>query len=92
MLVRRTKKNCKDLNIKNLGEYHNQNVHSIFENIRNKCLKRYDLDPAKCLLVPGLAWQAALKKTKIKLNIFTDIDVLLMVGKGIRVAICHSIY
>ena len=41
---------------------------------------------------PGLAWQAALKKTKVKINILTDIDMLLMVEKGIRGEICHSIY
>ena len=41
---------------------------------------------------PGLAWQVALKKTKVKINILTDIDMLLMVEKGIRGEICHSIY
>ena len=39
----------------------------VFENFRNMCLKIYDLDPAKCLSSPGLVWQAALKKTKVKL-------------------------
>ena len=38
----------------------------IFENI---CLEIYDLDPAKFVSPPGLAWQAALKKTKVKLDI-----------------------
>ena len=28
---------------------------------------------------PGLAWQAALKETKVKLDLLTDIDMLLMV-------------
>ena len=40
----------------------------------------------------GLAWQAASKKTKIKSNFLTDIDMLLMVEKGITGGICHSIY
>ena len=31
------------------------------------CLKIYELHPAKFLSAPGLAWQAALKKTKVKL-------------------------
>ena len=56
------------------------------------CLEIYELDPAKFLLAPGLAWQAALKKTKVKLNLLTDIDMLLMAGKGIGGGICHSIY
>ena len=41
---------------------------------------------------PGLAWQAAFKKTKVKLDLLTDINMLLMVEKGIRGGICHSIY
>ena len=56
------------------------------------CLEINELDPAKFLSVPGLAWQAALKKTKVKLDLLTDIDTLMMVEKGIRGGICHSIY
>ena len=33
-----------------------------FENFRNICLKIYELDPAKFLSAPGLAWQATFKK------------------------------
>ena len=40
----------------------------IFENFRNMCLDIYELDPAKYLLAPGLAWQVALKKSKVKLD------------------------
>ena len=61
-------------------------------NFRNMCHKIYELDPAKFFSAPGLAWQAALKKTKVKLDPITDIDILLMVEKGVRGAICHSIY
>ena len=32
---------------------------------------------------PELAWQAALKITKVKLDLLTDIDMILMVEKGI---------
>ena len=93
------KRVCKDFEIKNLGEYHDLYVQSntllladVFENFRNMCLEIYELDPAKFLSAPGLAWQAALKKTKVKLDLLTDIDMLLMVEKGIRGGICHSIY
>ena len=41
---------------------------------------------------PGLAWQAALKNTEVKLDLLTDIDTLLMVEKDIRGGICNSIY
>ena len=63
----------------------------VFENFRNMCFKIYELDPPKFLSAPRLTWQAALKKTKVKLDLLTDTDTLLMVKKGIRGGICHSI-
>ena len=52
----------------------------VFENFRNMCLEIYELDPAKLdLSAPGLTWQLAFKKTKVKLDLLTDIDMLLMV-------------
>ena len=91
------KKVCKDFEIKNLGEY-DLYVQSdtllladVLENFRNMCLKIYELDPAKFLSAPGLVWQVALIKTKVKLYILTDTDMMLMVEKGIRGGICHSI-
>ena len=62
-----------------------------FENVRNMCIDIYELNPAKFLLAPGLAWQAHLKKTEVKLDLLTDIDMLLILEKGIRGGICHSI-
>ena len=56
----------------------------VFGNFRNMCINICKLDPAKFLSVPGLAWQAALKKTKVKLDLLTDINMLLMVEKGTR--------
>ena len=51
----------------------------------------------KFLSCPGLAWQAALKKAEVirflkKLDLLTDIDMLLTVEKEIRGGICHSIH
>ena len=83
----------------NLVEYHNLYVQSdtllladVFENFRNTCLKVYELDPAHFLSLPGLAWQACLKKANVKLELLTDYDMLLMVEEGIRGGICHSIH
>ena len=73
----------KNLNNENLGEYHDLYVQSdtplladVFENFRKTCLKVYELDPAQFLSAPGLAWQACLKKTGVKLELLTDSDVI----------------
>ena len=85
--------------LNNLGDYHDLYVHSetllladVFENFRDMCLKEYELDPAHFLSLPGLAWQACLKKTNIELELLTDYNMLLMVEEGIRGGICHSIH
>ena len=84
---------------KNLGDYHDLYVQSdtllladVFENFRNMCIKVYELDPAQFLSAPGLVWQACLKKTEAKLDLVTDVDMLLMVEKGITGGIFHAIY
>ena len=41
---------------------------------------------------PALAWQGCLKKTEIKLQLLTDINMLLMVEKEIRGGIYHAIH
>ena len=65
---------CKDFEIRNLGEYRDFYLKSdallladVFENFRRMCLKIYHLYPVKLLLSPGWEWQAALKKTELKL-------------------------
>ena len=89
----------KNLSNKNLGDYHDLYVHSDtllfadgFESFRNTCIKVYELDPAHFLFAPGLPWQASLKKTEVKLELLTDVDMLLIVERGIRGGICHAIY
>ena len=85
------KRVCQDFEIKNLGEYHDLYLRSdvfllanVFESFRKMRLKVHELDPAKFFSAPWLAWQAALKKTRVELELLTDINMLLMVGKGIR--------
>ena len=55
------------------------------------CLEMYGLDPAQFVSAPGLAWQAVFKKTKAKLDLLTDIDMLSEVEKSIRSGTCHTI-
>ena len=64
----------------------------LFENLRNKCIEIYELDPAHYFSAPGLAWQACLKKTGVELELLTDIDMFLMVEKEIRGGIYHAIH
>ena len=56
-------RNCKDFEIKYLGEYHGLYLKSdallltdVFKNFRKIRLKNYNLDPAIFLSAPGLAW------------------------------------
>ena len=57
----------------------------VFENFRNKCLEIYELGPIYFVSAPGLAWQACLKKTGVKLELITDYDMLLWLKKGLGV-------
>ena len=62
----------------------------VFENFRKMCFKICHIDPVKFLSAPRLVWQAALKKTEVKLQLLIHIDKLSMVEKGIRGRICHA--
>ena len=64
----------------------------VFENIWDKCTEIYGLDPAHFVSPPGLAWQACSKITGVKLELLTDIDLLLMVEEWIRGGIYQAIY
>ena len=64
----------------------------VFENFRNKCIEIYKLDSTYSLSAPGLARQACLKKTEVKLELLTNLNMLLMVKKRIRGGICHAIH
>ena len=72
-----------------MGHYHDLYLKTefhlladVFENFRKKCLEYYGLDPAHYDTGPGLSWNAALKMTKINLELLDDIEMHLMVEKG----------
>ena len=84
--------------LKDLGEYHDVYLQSnvaqlsdVFENFRSLCLKEYELDPSYFVSTPGLAFETMLKCTKVKLELLTDIDMVLMVEKGIRGALTQVV-
>ena len=61
----------------------------VFENFRNECIEAYTLDYA-FLSAHWIACKTCLKKTIVKLELLTDIYMLMMVEKGIRGGICHA--
>ena len=86
-----TKRVSKDSKIRSLGDYHNLYIQTdtllladVFVNFQNVCLVIYAFDPAHFVSQPGLAWQAVLKKAKVKLDLLTDTDMLSIVEKSIR--------
>ena len=89
----------KEFGIRNLGEYYDLYLKTdvilltnVFEAFREVCLKNYGLDPVHFYTAPGLAWKACLKKTKIRLELLLDPDMLLMFKRGIRGGITQSIH
>ena len=72
-----------------MGDYHDLYLKTdvllladVFENFRKKCLEYYALDLAHYYTAPGLSWDAALKMTKVNLELLDDIEMHLMVEKG----------
>ena len=89
----------RDIGIRNLGEYHDLYLRTaiillanIFESFRKVCLDNYGLDPAHFYTAPGLAWQACLKKTGVRLELLLYPSMLLMVERGIRAGITQSVH
>lgn len=56
----------------------------IFENFRDNCIKMYEIDPAHYYTLPGYSWDCMLKHTQVQIELFTDIDKMLFVEKGVR--------
>ena len=56
----------------------------VMENFRKVCKTNYGLDPMWYYTAPGLAWDAALKLTGVELELISDPDMYLFVGKDIR--------
>ena len=82
-----------------MGDYHDLYVQTdtfllanVFEKFRDKCIELCGLDPSYFYSAPGLAWQACLKETDVKLELLTDYQMLLMIEKGIRGGMCQSVH
>ena len=64
----------------------------MFEAFRDTCLEHYKLDPAHFYTSPGLAWKACLRKTRVRLELLTDPNMLLMFERGIRGGITQVVH
>ena len=96
---RHAKRVYKEFKLENVGDYHDLYIQSdtllltdVFENFRNKCIETYELDPDHLLSAPRSEWQACLKKTGLKLQLLTHIDMSLIFEKVIRGGMCHAIH
>ena len=89
----------KKFRIRNLGEYHDLHLRTnvillanVFEAFRNTCLEHYSLDPVHFYTSPGLAWKACLRKTRVRLELLTNPDMLQMSERGIRGGITQAVH
>jgi len=80
-----------EFGINNLGEYSDLYLKTdvmlltdVFGAFRASTLKTYGLDPAHYYTLPGYTWDAMLKRTKVKIELMTDIDMTMFVERGIR--------
>ena len=92
----------KTINVSNVfkmntvGDYHDLYLKTnillladVFEKFIKTCLDYYGLDPCHYLSSPGLSWDAMLKMTEIKIDLFSDTDMHLFIEKGMRDAISY---
>ena len=70
---------------KTMDDYHDLYLKTdVFEKFINTCLKYYGLSLYHYFSSPGLSWDAMLKMTGIELELISDIDTYLFIGKGMR--------
>src|SRR6266516_3407872 len=76
--------------VQNMHEYHDLYLKTdtllladVFENFRQVSVANYDLDPCHYFTAPGLSLSACLKHTGVELELFTNIDQLLFIERGI---------
>jgi hypothetical protein len=86
----------REFGIRNLGEYHDLYLKTdtlilcdVFEAFRTMCMTHYGLDACHYYSAPGLAWDAMLKMTRVKLELMTDREMHDIVDKGVRGGMCN---
>ena len=56
----------------------------VFERFTTTCLEYYELEPCHYFSSIGLSWDAIFKMVKIELQLISDIDMYLLIEKGMR--------
>ena len=56
----------------------------VFESFRDMAFSYYKLDPVHYMSLPGLAFDAALKMSKVQLELFTDVNMYEFIESGMR--------
>ena len=76
---------------KTFGDYHDIYLKTdvllladFFEKFRKMCLNNYQLDPCHYFTTPGLAWDAALRMTKVELQLLQNEEIHTFFEKAIR--------
>ena len=89
----------KEFGFRNLGDYHDLYLRTdivlladVFKASRDTCIKHYSLDPVHFYMAPELAWKACLQKTRVRFELLTDPDMLLMFDHGIRGGITQAVH
>ena len=88
----------KNLINKNLGDYHDLYVQSDtlllahVSEILETCLLTYMNFILPIFICTWISMASLFKEKKVKLELLTDVDMLLMVEKGIRGGECHAIH
>ena len=74
-----------------MGDYHDVYLQldfllltDFFEKFSKTCLSYYKLDSVHYYTTPGLVWYAALRMSKITLELITDVDIYNMVDTSIK--------
>jgi hypothetical protein len=87
----RARRVFKRFDCEHLGDYHDLYLKTdvllladVFEDFRRVCLENYKLDPAHYILAPGLSWDAMLKRTGVKLDLLSDVNMYQFIEKGMR--------
>ena len=80
-----------ELNMKNMGDYHDHYLKKDvllladeFEKFIDTRLKFYKVDPCHYFSSPGLSWDAMLKMISVELENISDIDMYLFIENGLR--------